>query len=230
VTCRKVDKVQWILGRQRGRVGPLQHTNSSEAPGSFSVHLPFLTRPVAATLYSVTVPRNNSADRRLPHQLHDLRTGDANLRFLRFCITTLKDGWRKFAFLHYNYERRMTQICVFALQLWKTGYANLRFCITTVKDGWRKFAFLHYNCERRMTKICIFALQLWKTDEANLRFNTRLVFTHLITQYMERFLTGPPGRMFKKTWLYFELMICDKYRGKKIPVLNVLSNLKLKNI
>jgi hypothetical protein len=41
--------------------------------------------------------------------LNTLRTGDANLRF--------------FAFLHYNCERRMTQICVF-----------LRFCITTVKD------------------------------------------------------------------------------------------------
>jgi hypothetical protein len=29
---------------------------------------------------------------------------------------------------------------------------------------------------------CVFALQLWKTDDANLPFNTRLVFTHLITQ------------------------------------------------
>jgi hypothetical protein len=48
----------------------------------------------------------------------------------------------------------------------------------------------------------------------DLPFNMRLVFTHLISQYMERLLTGPPGRMFKKTWLYFELMICDKYRGK----------------
>jgi hypothetical protein len=28
-----------------------------------------------------------------------LRTGDANLRFLRFCITTVKDKWRKSAFL-----------------------------------------------------------------------------------------------------------------------------------
>jgi hypothetical protein len=39
----------------------------------------------------------------------------------------------------------------------RTSDANLRF-----------FASLHYNFERRMTK--------------NLRFNTRLVFTHLITQ------------------------------------------------
>jgi hypothetical protein len=34
---------------------------------------------------------------------------------------------------------------------------------------------------------CVFALQLWKTDDAKLPFNTRLFFTHLITQYMERF-------------------------------------------
>jgi hypothetical protein len=34
--------------------------------------------------------------------------------------------------------------------------------------------------------------------DANLCFNTRLVFTHLITQYMERFFTGRLGQMFKK--------------------------------
>jgi hypothetical protein len=60
-----------------------------------------------------------------------------------------------------------------------------------------------------------FALQLWKMDDAKLPFNTHLVFTHLIIQYMERTKNGPPGRIFfkKKTWLYFEIMICDKYRG-----------------
>jgi hypothetical protein len=31
---------------------------------------------------------------------------------------------------------------------------------------------------------------------------------------MERLKNGPPGRMFKKTQLYFELMICNKYREK----------------
>jgi hypothetical protein len=31
---------------------------------------------------------------------------------------------------------------------------------------------------------------------------------------MERLKIGPPGRMFKNTRLYFELMICDKYRRK----------------
>jgi hypothetical protein len=31
---------------------------------------------------------------------------------------------------------------------------------------------------------------------------------------MERLKNGPPVRMFKKMRLYFELMICDKYRGK----------------
>jgi hypothetical protein len=30
--------------------------------------------------------------------INTLRTGDANLRFLHFCITTVKDGWRKIAF------------------------------------------------------------------------------------------------------------------------------------
>jgi hypothetical protein len=50
----------------------------------------------------------------------------------------------------------------------RTGDANLRF-----------FAFVHYNCERRMTQICV--------------FNTRLVSTHFITQYMERFSEWSSG-------------------------------------
>jgi hypothetical protein len=37
-----------------------------------------------------------------------------------------------------------------------------------------------------VTQICVFASQLWKTDDAKLPFNMCLVFTHLITQYMER--------------------------------------------
>jgi hypothetical protein len=65
-------------------------------------------------------------------------------------------------------------------------------------------------------QICVFALQLWKTDAA------KLPFTHLIKQYMERTKNGPSGPDFKKKWLYFELMVYDKYRGK-IPVHNVLS-------
>jgi hypothetical protein len=32
-----------------------------------------------------------------PH-INTLTTGHANLRFLRFCIKIMKDGWRKFAF------------------------------------------------------------------------------------------------------------------------------------
>jgi hypothetical protein len=39
-----------------------------------------------------------------------LRTGDADLRFY---IATVQDGWRRFAFLHYNCAGRVTQICVF---------------------------------------------------------------------------------------------------------------------
>jgi hypothetical protein len=61
-----------------------------------------------------------------------------------------------------------------------------------MKDGWLKFAF-----------------------------NTRLVFMHLITQYMERLKNGPPGRMFKKRdftlnqWFVINI-------EEKIPVVKVL--------
>jgi hypothetical protein len=52
-------------------------------------------------------------------------------------------------------------------------------------------------------------------DDAKLPFNTRLVFMRLITQYMERKkMVLRAGIFFKKKWLYFELMIYDKYRGK----------------
>jgi hypothetical protein len=37
--------------------------------------------------------------RKIIRHINTLRTGDANLRFLRFCITTVKDEWRKSAFL-----------------------------------------------------------------------------------------------------------------------------------
>jgi len=37
---------------------------------------------------------------------------------------------------------RVTQVCVFTLQLCRTGDADLRFYVTTVQDGWRRFAFL----------------------------------------------------------------------------------------
>ena len=39
-----------------------------------------------------------------------LRTGDADLRFY---VTTVQDGWGRFAFLRYNCAGRVTQICVF---------------------------------------------------------------------------------------------------------------------
>jgi hypothetical protein len=52
-------------------------------------------------------------------------------------------------------------------------------------------------------------------DDAKLPFNTPLIFTHLITQYLEHFFNLVLRAGFKKkTWLYFELMICDKYRRK----------------
>jgi hypothetical protein len=55
--------------------------------------------------------------------LNTLRTGDANLRFLRFCITTVKDEWRKSAFL--------TRACFNALQYTLHG-AFLRMVLRAV--------------------------------------------------------------------------------------------------
>jgi hypothetical protein len=62
-----------------------------------------------------------------------------------------------------------------------------------------------------VTQICVFALQLRKMDDVNLRFNTRLVFTHLITQYMERLKNGPPGRMFNtlRTGIFSSIFITN---------------------
>ena len=67
------------------------------------------------------------------------RTGDEDLRFY---VTTVLDGWRRFALLRHNCAGRVTQICVFTLQLCRTGDADLRFYVTTVQDWWRSFAFL----------------------------------------------------------------------------------------
>jgi hypothetical protein len=78
-----------------------------------------------------------------------------------------------------------------------------------------------------VTQICVFALQLLKTDDANLRFNTRLVFTHLITQYMDFFLLVLWVGFLKKMWLYFELMIYKNDIEEKIPVCKVLKLLLL---
>jgi hypothetical protein len=63
-------------------------------------------------------------------------------------------------------------------------------------------------------QICVFALQLWKTDDAKLPFNTRLDFYALNYTIRGAKKKGLPGRIFKTTRLYFELMIYDKYRGK----------------
>jgi hypothetical protein len=41
-------------------------------------------------------------------------------------------------------------------------------------------------------------LNTLRTDDANLPFNTRLVFTHLITQYLEHFLIWSSGPYLKK--------------------------------
>jgi serine/threonine protein kinase len=78
--------------------------------------------------------------------INTLRTGDANLRFLRFCITTVKDEWRKSAFL-----------------------TRAQFPRTSLHNTWSVSP------------------------------------------------NGPLGWMFKETWPHSELMIYDKYRGKKYP-------------
>jgi hypothetical protein len=95
--------------------------------------------------------------------------------------------------LHATFNQSLLTYHSFSLT-WNTlttGHANLRFF------------FL------------VFALQLWNTDDANSCFNTRLVFTHLITQYMESLKNGPTGRIFKKKWLYFVLNIDEKNTGRQ---------------
>jgi hypothetical protein len=112
------------------------------------------------------------------------KTEYANLRFMHYNCERLMTQIRGFlGFLHYNCERRITQIRVFFAFLnynferRKTQIrCFLRFCITIAQDGWRKFALFLFL-------FCVFALQLRKSNDTNLRFKTRLVFTHLVTQY-----------------------------------------------
>ena len=81
-------------------------------------------------------------------RLNTLRTGDADLRFY---ITTVQDGWRSSAFLHYNCARRMTQICVFNTRLFSLhntlNYAKHRACLRMVllTDVYRKLTSLWIN-------------------------------------------------------------------------------------
>jgi hypothetical protein len=44
----------------------------------------------------------------------------------------------------------------------------------------------HCGPETRILVFGVFSLQLWKTADANLPFNTRVDFTHLITQYIKQ--------------------------------------------
>jgi hypothetical protein len=79
----------------------------------------------------------------------------------------------------------------------------------------------HWGPVTQICVFCIFSLQLWKTDDANLRCNTHLVFTHLITQYMELFLLVLWARCLKKgdfTLIYRFVIKIEE----KIPVRNVL--------
>jgi hypothetical protein len=123
--------------------------------------------------------------------LNTLQTGDADLWFY---ITTVQDGWCRFAFLHYNCAGQVTQICVFTLQLCRTGDTDLRFYITTVQEGWCRFAFLHYICAGRVMQICIFTLQLCRTGD------TDLCFWHGETRYICKFSLVPlhKGECFQR--------------------------------
>jgi hypothetical protein len=84
----------------------------------------------------------------------------------------------------------------------------------TGPEGSRRLRLPDFNTLRTGDANLRLFIQFWKTDDANLHFNTRLVFTHLITQYMEQKKWSIRAGFFLKKWLYFELMICDKYRGK----------------
>jgi hypothetical protein len=66
----------------------------------------------------------------------------------------------------------------------------------------------HFGPETRILVFGVFSLQLWKTDDANLPFNTRVDFTHLITQKIKKKFQVEERGYLKKTWLYFELMAC----------------------
>ena len=63
----------------------------------------------------------------------------------------MEDGWRRFAFLHYNYARRMTQICVFNTRLFSLhntlNYAIRRACLRMVllTDIYRNLTSLWIN-------------------------------------------------------------------------------------
>jgi hypothetical protein len=48
------------------------------------------------------------------------------------------------------------------------------------------YMLTHCGPETRILVFGVFSLQLWKTDDANLTFNTRVDFTHLITQYIKQ--------------------------------------------
>ena len=63
----------------------------------------------------------------------------------------IEDGWRRFAFLHYNCARRMTQICVFNNRLFSLhntlNYAIHRACLRMVllTDVYRNLTSLWIN-------------------------------------------------------------------------------------
>jgi len=90
--------------------------------------------------------------------------------FRRILLPLLPNGTSRQKQSNLTHCGRVTQICVFTLQLCRTGDADLLFYVTSVQDGWRRFAFLRYNCAGRVTQICIFTLQPCRTGDADLLF------------------------------------------------------------
>jgi hypothetical protein len=90
----------------------------------------------------------------------------------------IEDGWRKFAFLHYNCARRMTQICVFNTRLFSMhntlNYAIRTACLRMVllTDVYRNLtslwikprerAFKQFNpLNAKLNPICHLLALLW---------------------------------------------------------------------
>jgi hypothetical protein len=72
----------------------------------------------------------------------------------------------------------------------------------TLRNGDANLRHLHFlqnNCERQMMQICLL---------------TPLGFYALNYTIHKAYIKWSSGPDLKKTLLYFELMICDKYRGK----------------
>jgi hypothetical protein len=91
------------------------------------------------------------------------------------------------------------QVAILTTLLWPLQYNSINGTSTEESVEHNSNIILtHCGPVTQICVLCVFALRLWKTDDAKLPFNTHLVFTHLITQYVECKKIGPPGRIYKK--------------------------------